>query len=194
MLNRNIQQSAACVKGATVYLRLVTLEDCTSRYLNWLRDPDVNKLIETRWTPQTLETIKRYVSEVQDGENNFLFAICRNDDDLHLGNIKVGPINRYHGYADVSYFLGEKKYWGRGIASEAIGLAVRFAFETLSLRALFAGVAESNIGSCKALLHNGFALAGTFKERFFNNVEGRYEDAKHYWLLKSDWLNARRLP
>jgi RimJ/RimL family protein N-acetyltransferase len=39
-------------------------------------------------------------------------------------------INHYHKYADIGFLVGEKSYWGRGIAAEAISLATTYAFET----------------------------------------------------------------
>ena len=40
--------------------------------------------------------------------------------DKHIGNIKLGPINWIHRYGDISLLIGDKDYWGKGIATEAI--------------------------------------------------------------------------
>ena len=39
-----------------------------------------------------------------------MFAICLNNSLIHIGNIKLGPVNEYHNTADISYFLGDKNY------------------------------------------------------------------------------------
>ncbi|MBR4820433.1 GNAT family N-acetyltransferase, partial [bacterium] len=49
---------------------------------------------------------------------------------------KIGSINSYHKYADVGFLIGEKDYWGKGIATEAIKLATDFAFNTLGLQTI----------------------------------------------------------
>lgn len=74
-------------------------------------------------------------------ENNhsFLFKIICNNSNCHIGNIKIGPINPHHNYADISYFIGEKSLWGKGIATEAIQLILKYAFEELKLHKVTAG-------------------------------------------------------
>ena len=39
---------------------------------------------------------------------------------IHIGNIKLGPIDFIHKNALISYFIGEKKYWGKNITTMAI--------------------------------------------------------------------------
>jgi ribosomal-protein-alanine N-acetyltransferase len=43
--------------GSNVYLRLLEMSDCGERYLTWLRDPEVNRFLETRFVEQTEATI-----------------------------------------------------------------------------------------------------------------------------------------
>lgn len=47
--------------------------------------------------------------------------------------------------------IGDKNYWGRGIAADTISLISNYAFDELHLRKVFAGVYGNNIGSIKAL-------------------------------------------
>ena len=47
---------------------------------------------------------------------------------------------------------------GQGIATTAIGLACRLAFDELVLHRLQAGIQPANVGSQKAFLRNGFDL------------------------------------
>ena len=63
-------------------------------------------------------------------------------------------------HAGISYFIGEKDRWGKGYATEAIGLVTRFAFETCKLHYIMAGIYASNISSIKALQKSGFVEQG----------------------------------
>ena len=83
----------------------------------------------------------------------------------HVGNIKIGPINFNHKYANVSYFIGEKKSWGRGYASLAVNLITSYAFNKLKLNKCLAGVYSSNIGSIKVLKNNGYLKEANFKSQ-----------------------------
>jgi ribosomal-protein-alanine N-acetyltransferase len=172
--------------GELVSLRLVTLADCTERYEAWLADPRVNAYLETRWSVQDLSSIRDFVTAMLASPINYLFAIVRNDDARHIGNIKVGPLNTHHAYADVSYFIGEPSSWGKGYATEAIQLATAFAFVRLELHRLQAGLYASNGGSGRALEKAGYAQEGVFRQQLLN-ASGEREDHHWFGLLRSEW-------
>ena len=171
--------------GERVVLRCVTESDCHEHYLGWLEDPEVNRYLETRHTRQSLDTIRQFVVEMFHSEANHLFAILDAEDGLHVGNIKVGPVNGHHRFADVSYFIGERSRWGRGLASDAIRVVTRFGFERLELHRLQAGVYASNQGSSRALERAGYQLEGTFREALRSD-EG-WEDLHRFGILCEDW-------
>ncbi|HDO7894226.1 TPA: GNAT family N-acetyltransferase [Legionella pneumophila] len=168
--------------GSKVFLLPVTLADCTDNYLKWLSDPSVNHYLETRWSIQDMESIRNFVSNMRTDPNNYLFAIRELKTEQHIGNIKLGPINTNHSYADVSYFIGEKNAWGKGFATEAIQLVTRFAFEQLHLHRLQAGLYASNIGSGKALEKAGYHLEAVFKKQL--KLDSNWEDHLWYAIFK----------
>lgn len=167
-------------EGEHVTLRPVTLADCTPRYLEWLLDPEVNRYLETRWSPQSIDTVIDFVSTMIDSSSSYLFAIVENEGSRHIGNLKIGPINTHHGFADLSYFIGERSFWGRGYASEAIRLASRIAFDRLGVRRLQAGLYEGNRGSARALEKAGFA----FEARFIRQLRGPDGLEDHLWYVR----------
>lgn len=141
-----------------IYLREVRESDVTDDYYNWLNDPEINQYLETRFYPRSKNDILDFVKKMDGNSNEILFAICIKENDKHIGNIKLGPINWVHRKGDLSFLIGDKNYWGKGIASEAIGLVVEFAFNILGLHKVIAGYYEKNIGSMKALNKNGFEV------------------------------------
>lgn len=178
--NKRLVAPEETFSGEAVSLRLVTLDDCTSVYVSWLEDPDVNMYLETRFSRQTLASVRDFVSGMIDGPTNYLFAIIEIRSGSHIGNIKVGPINRHHRFADVSYFIGDKACWGRGYATEAIKLAARVAFERLGVRRLQAGLYEGNVGSARALEGAGFA----YEARFGRQLQGPDGLEDHLWYVR----------
>ncbi len=165
-------------RGQSTLLRLLTLDDVTDRYVAWLNDPQVNRYLETRFRAQTSETVREFVAGMVASSDSYLFGIIALDDRAHVGNLKIGPINRHHEFADVSYFIGDRSRWGKGLATDAIRLSVEVAFSRLKLHRVQAGVYEHNVGSCRALERAGFALEGRFS-RQLRNVDGNWED--HVW-------------
>lgn len=175
------------IVGASVDLRLVTLEDCTPRYLEWLADPEVNAFLETRWSPQTIESVRAFVGATLDSPVDYLFAIVRKTDDLHVGNIKIGPVNPIHQFADVSYFIGDRSCWGRGFATEAIQLTTAFGFTRLGLHRVQAGCYAENRASLRALEKAGLRCEGVFRKQLVN-AQGTREDCHRFAMLQSEWL------
>lgn len=174
------------LSGMKTILRQIELEDCTETYVNWLNDPEVNQYLETRWEKQNLEMIRSFVDNQRKNDHSILFAIISKKCDEHIGNIKIGPINKYHNHADISYFIGNKAYWNKGIITEAIGLVCKFGFLTIGLNKIEAGVYETAIGSWMALEKNGFQREGIFKEQVI--LGGKYIDIYRYGLLMSEWI------
>lgn len=155
--------------GKRIYLREVRETDVNDDYYLWLNDPDVNKYLETRYIVQSKEMIKQYVQKKRSKLDEPFFAICLIDNDRHIGNIKLGPINWIHRKADVSLFIGAKDSWGKGYASEAISLISDYAFNVLGLNKLKAGAYAENAGSIKAFEKCGFIIEGVFKNDVFCN-------------------------
>jgi RimJ/RimL family protein N-acetyltransferase len=176
--------------GERCTLRLVTLDDCTERYLAWLEDPAVNRMLETRWTKQTLEGINQFVSSMLASSDSYLFAIISNAARSHVGNIKLGPIHARHSFADVSYFIGERAEWGKGIASEAIALVSGIGFERFDLHRVQAGLYASNTGSARALEKAGFTREGSLR-RQLRGPDETWEDHVWYGLLREEWAERQ---
>lgn len=169
--------------GKKVRLRLVTLDDCNETYLNWLQDVNVNRFLETRWEQQTLESIELFVTQMMHDEQSYLFAIIENQSGQHIGNIKLGPCNFHHHYADLSYFIGDKSMWGRGFSTEAVYLVSQFGFNQLNLRWIYAGLYGKNVASQRTLEKAGFIRQAVFSQRLCSG--DTFDDHLWYGLPKS---------
>ncbi len=166
-------------------LRLVTEDDCGPTYVGWLADGDVHRYLETRFTEHTEDDIRAFVRDQLADPQSWLFAIVLTAADRHVGNIKIGPINPQHRYADVSYFIGDRSCWGQGLATEAIGLVTQIGFERLDLNRCQAGLYSGNAASAKALLKNGYREEGRFRKQL-QGPDG-WEDHLWYGILAEDW-------
>jgi len=173
------------IVGQRIRIRAISLRDCTQNYVDWLNDNEVNQYLETRWVKQDLQSVKEFVISQMNSEYSFLFAIELNDTGRHIGNIKIGPINKRYSHADISYFIGDKSMWNTGIATEAISLVIRFGFETLQLHRIEAGAYAAAVGSWKALEHNGFMRESVFREQVISG--GKYMDVYRYGLLETEY-------
>jgi RimJ/RimL family protein N-acetyltransferase len=178
------------IKGDRLYLREVRRSDVTERYRAWLNDPEVNRFLETRFVPRSLENIASFVEAMDGNPDSVLLAICLKQDDRHIGNIKLGPINWIHRTADISLFIGEKSTWGQGYATEAISAVTAFAFERLDLRKCTAGAYILNVGSIRAFEKAGYEREGLLRAQWF--CDGAYTDEVLLGAINAEWARADR--
>lgn len=178
----------AATEKLVVTLRPITIQDVTPSYVGWLRDPEVNQYLETRFTEQTLETVATFVKRMLASADEFLFAICV--DSRHVGNIKVGPIKTHHGVADVSLFVGDRSVWGKGVATKAILDVSRHAFEVLKVRKLAAGAYAPNVGSARAFLRAGYRQEGVRREHYL--MDGKPVDLLEFGLTANEFAKEHQ--
>src|SRR5687767_4905492 len=98
--------------------RPVNITYCNEGYLNWLNDEEVNRYLEI-FEPYTLDRLHNYLIEVDKNNHLLFWAIHIKENNKHIGNIKVDPINRYHGYGEYGIMMGDRFEWGKGYAEEA---------------------------------------------------------------------------
>ena len=168
-----LKNSNIRINGDRIYLRKVELSDVDQEYVDWLNDPDINQFLETRYEIQTNDLIKEYVTNVLNSKSEHLFAICDNSK-RHIGNIKLGPINFIHKFAEISLFIGNKNVWGTGIGTEAINILCDYGFSIMELHKITAGCYSNNLGSIKAFKKCGFSEEGIWKDHYL--YRGSYVD------------------
>jgi RimJ/RimL family protein N-acetyltransferase len=162
------------IHGERIYLREVRVSDVNESYYRWMNNPEITRYLESRFRPNSLDSLREYVQQKLHDSNSLFLAIVLIDGDRHIGNIKLGDINWVHRFGDVGLLIGEKECWGKGYATEAIGLVTRFAFTVLNLHRLTAGCYASNPGSAGAFLRNGWQEEGRRRNQYFG--DGKYED------------------
>lgn len=163
----------AFMRGNGLFLKLLSEDDVSERYVSWMEDPEVLQYLESRWTRHTLDSIREYVRMVNSSKDDYLFGIFAKEFG-HIGNIKIGSINWLHRFGDVGLLIGDCSARGRGFGTEAIRLATRYAFEELNLNKLTAGMYASNTPSFKAFLKAGYRQVGFFEKHWF--WKGEYRD------------------
>ena len=159
------------VKENRLVLKILYPENVTQNYLGWMQDEDITQFMECRGKTYALVELKDYTRMVDESHNDFLFGIYTSDDNVHIGNIKIGEINQLHKFGNLGLMIGEKKYWDKGYGTEAVKLATEYAFHKLRLNKLLAGIYENNTGCYKAFLKAGYNEVGRLKKHRLHKDE-----------------------
>jgi len=141
-------------------LRAIDEADVGERYLSWMTDSAVVEFTESRFLTPRLEDLRRFVIDCRASSHSYMFAIVVKDTNEHVGNIKLGPINPHHGRGAVGIIIGEREAWGKGFATEAVMALSDWAFDSLALHKLIAGIYAVNLASVRAFERAGFVIEG----------------------------------
>jgi RimJ/RimL family protein N-acetyltransferase len=170
--------------GKKVYLRPIKESDVTEDYLSWLKDPEVMLGIES--SGYTLENLKEYVFSKITSEKDYFFVICDQQNDKHIGNIKLEITDSKAQVAELGLLIGDKSYWGKGIGSEICRLVINFGFNQIYLRKIFLAVYENNPNAKKLYEKLGFKLEGILRKHII--VQSVYYDKYLMGLFKEEQL------
>lgn len=157
-----------------VYLRPLEPADINENYLKGFRDDSVLAFLEVNGKSLTREDVIDYIKTGLDSGSYFMYAVCLKENNEHIGNLKIGPIDGKHSLADLVTVIWNKNYWGKGLATDAIKEGNRIAFNEHNIRKLNGGIYASNIGSIKAYTKAGWIIEGKLQNQYF--VDGKLED------------------
>lgn len=160
-MDKNIE-----ILGKKVKLRDLRVEDVSKEYVKWMNDQDVVKYTESRFSKHTKDSLISYVSEKRKEPDTLFLAIIENSTGKHIGNIKLGPIDKNHKTAEIGIIIGNKNFWGKGVGTESIRILCDYAFRVLGLFKITAGFYDVNIASAKAFSNAGFSVECRRKKQF----------------------------
>lgn len=153
------------------FLRKLTIEDATLRYLSWLKDTDTSRFIETAGNIEELAELQAYIENKNKKEDALILGIFTKDKNLHIGNIKLEPINLEMGYAILGILIGDTNFRGVGVAGEVI-LEIAQELRMRNFKVLVLGVNRENEAAIKAYKKIGFTVQDSeylnFKEPEIN--------------------------
>lgn len=118
-----------------------------------------------------------------DEDREYTFGIALPDGAL-AGRIRLSVVVRGPWQnANLGYYV-DRAANGRGIGTEAVGLVVGLAFDSLGLHRVQAGVMPRNAASIRILAKNGFREVGLAPR--YLRINGRWEDHVLFAITRED--------
>jgi RimJ/RimL family protein N-acetyltransferase len=108
--------------------------------------------------------------------------VCR--DEEPVGFVALFDWSESSGRVEVAYWITPDNQ-GEGYGSEAVGLAVEYAFDERRFHKVVAHAHAQNDASRALLESLGFQQEGRRREHVF--LDGEYVDSISYGLLESEW-------
>jgi RimJ/RimL family protein N-acetyltransferase len=141
-------------------LRPLTPDDATPRYASWMRDPAVQRWIETAASTEEIEPLRTYIAERCCRDDVLFLGIFDRESGLHVGNIKFEPIDSEAKSAVLGVLIGESDYRGRGVFGEILQATAALLSRAHGVERILLGVRGGNHAALKAYRASGFVQEG----------------------------------
>lgn len=177
--------SSSIIKTPRLLLRPLRTRDAGALF-DIYSDPRVCRfLVHPPWKEirQAHEFLARDFS-ARDSRRSLRFAIEVSAEGVLAGECALFNLHDASRRAETGLAIASR-WWGKGLAFEAMEALVEFAMDDMGLNRLEADVDPRNAASARVLQKLGFRLEGHMPERWL--VEGEPAHTDFYGLLARDW-------
>lgn len=165
-------------------LRRFSVDDAADVF-HHARDPDVARL--TSWDPhQSIEDTRRFLDWAEERYAESIGApwamVLRETGEVvgAFGLTVIWP----HLRGEIGYWIG-RRYWRRGLTTEAGQAILRHVFDDLELNRVEARCEVENDASERVMQKLGMTFEGVLRQQIYS--KGRFHDMKLYSLLRAEW-------
>lgn len=171
------------MKGENIWLRILELTDIV-RTQKWINDPELGEIMG--YLPKSLLQQEEWFRSIINDDKRYIFAICLNKDNEHIGNVALGNIDYIHRNAMLSIFIFDKELHKYGYGKEAVKLILEFAFLRLNLNKVYLKTSPEYNSVVEFYEKLGFTKEGVLRCHEFKY--GAYRDKWMYGLLRNEYL------
>jgi RimJ/RimL family protein N-acetyltransferase len=175
-------------RGSLVRLSSDSPETVAKAMVKWDRDSEQHRLADSDpaqlWSEKKL---KEFIEKNSEGNaQSFRFSIHTLAEDRLIGGLGLWVNTWTHADAWLGISIGERDYWSRGYGTDAMRLAIQYAFVELNLRRVSLGLHAYNERALKTYQKVGFQLEG--RSRGEGLRDGVRFDTLWMGILREEWL------
>jgi len=164
-------------------LRPIELND-NKKIFSYRSDSETNKY--QGWIPKTVKDVNEFISknpkEFNIPETWFQLVILDKKTKMIIGDVGIHFIDNYQ--IEIGCTL-DKKYHGKGFATETLKGVVEHLFNKLDKHRIVTSIDPQNIDSIKLVERLGFRKEAHFKKSLL--INGEWVDDIVYAILKTEW-------
>ena len=131
------------------------------------------------YTPKDAEFWLGLAQKGLEQKDKFVFAVRLQESGKIIGGIDISLVPK-HRRGEIGYWLG-KNYWNQGYMTEAGKAVIRFGFEELSLKRIYASHFSTNPASGRVMQKIGMEKEGFLKA--YTNKGEDYQDHVQYAII-----------
>jgi [ribosomal protein S5]-alanine N-acetyltransferase len=143
------------------FLRPLTSDDATDRYVSWLRDQSVQRFIAAAKTSADLVSLRQYIAAKSGRPDALFLGIFLHRDGQHIGNVKYEPVNIKEGYAVMGILIGDPSWRGQGVAVETLEASSQWLNKHRGIDEIVLGVERENRAGIRSYQKAGFKIQNT---------------------------------
>lgn len=172
------------IKTPRLLLRKLKLEDAADMF-EYASDPEVAR--EVVWEPhRSIEDSREFIDSVvrkYADKRTSEWGLVLKETGRLAGTCGFVWWKPEHAKAEFGYALS-RRYWGRGLMTEAVAAVIEFGFSRMKLHRLEARCIITNTGSEKVMLKNGMKYEGLQRDSVYE--KGGFKSLKLYSMLEGE--------
>lgn len=168
--------------GESVKLRAMGVADAEALW-RWNHDADVMRWMDAGYA-ETMSQVAAWLGErAVNAYADVLFGVEEPGGTL-IGLVRLHGAEPEIGIAELDIYLGEKDFWGKGYATDAVRTVCRYGFEKMRLRKITLTVVVENHAADHLYRKVGFVEEGRLRQTF--RRDGEWIDKFMMGLLASE--------
>ncbi len=160
-------------------------------FTKWFSDPEFYEHMATDFSSLNMKKERKWFEDTKKEKGIITFGIQVKEKGKNkvIGSVSLKNIDHFNEKALFGLAVADKKYWGKGIGTEATKLIVGFGFKVLKLNSMYLFVHYKNKAGQRVYEKAGFKKEGLLREHVRHNIPNKKEfDAAYYMnILKKDW-------
>lgn len=183
-------QGTKVLETRRLLLRPFRADDAEAMYRNWASDAEVTRFLT--WPPHDDPEFTRTLAAQWEQSSHdpafYQWAIVPKDLGEPIGGISVVRIDPSTESMELGYCIG-KRWWGRGLMTEAVRAVVGYLFAEVGVRRVCAQHDTENPASGAVMRKAGMTKDGVLRQGGRNNRG--IVDTAVYSILREEWAAER---
>lgn len=136
--------------------------------LNWNRDEEIRRLTGALYSVSEIEH-EEWFKNKSISKTEKMWCIVDFNSKEPIGVVGLKNFDYISRNSELYIYIGEKKFWGKGIGSKVTSQVLQIAFENLNLHKVYLSVFSYNLRAIKMYEKIGFQVEGELIDNVFRD-------------------------